>query len=273
MILHSNPKLLAIHKKLLDFVENDVKNTTHHTAPGFRDTCYVLFAKSTKAFRAIQHLCNNGIGYGEDAIILTRSLLENLITLAYISNPQSTDERERRAKLFINWIIIDGNRLKDRLKDGDPVKAQLEQNLKIMDPNGEIYKKAKRLFQEQCCNICKSGRRQNKWSWSGLSIKDMAEEVGLLEPYYNKVYWLYSQIVHPHPGGSSSYMKPNPSGEGVIICDTPNSGWIEEALFSSFDCYRQILRVINNISNPSLNNRLAEIEKEYEDLVRELIRS
>jgi hypothetical protein len=263
-------KLLAIHKKLLDFVDSNFNKFPDDM--GLKEAvCVLLFAKSTKTFRAIQHLCDPpDRGYGEDAIILVRSLLENLINLAYIVKPQQEKEREERAELFESWLIIDYNRFKKGLKECSSLKTQLRQILQKIDLNDVRYNKAKSLFDKECERLEKNNYKTNKWSWSGLSLKWMAEEVGLLDLYYNVVYWEYSQIVHPHPGCIDSYIKRLPDGN-LNICDTPGSGLVESALASSFDCYRQILRLINDIFSINLSDKLTEIENEWGNLITELI--
>lgn len=266
-------KLLAIHKKLLDFVDTDLTHAMHgkiKTFPGLKDHALFIFAKSTKTYRAIEHLCNKGIGYGEDAIILSRSLLENLINLAYISNPHQEKEREHHAKLFVNWLIIDLKRKRDALPSNDPIRPQLEQYLKEYENIGVNYDEINKLHQEECNNHKTKDKQSDKRFWSGLSIKNMAEEIGLLDPYYNKVYWMYSKIAHPHPGGSSSYMKPNPDGNGIIIDDTPNPAWIEDALVSSLDCYIRLVGLINNIFDLKLDSKLKEIDTEAANLIKTL---
>jgi len=253
--------LLALHKKLLDFVDTDITQAMDgkiELSPGFKDTCVYLFTKSTKTYRAIQHLCNNG--YGEDAIILSRSLLENLINFAYIANPQQEEERERRAKLFVGWIIIDFQRKLRDLKNTDAVRIQIEKNLKTYKPDWDVNK----LHQEECNNHKTKGKETNNRSWSVLSIKNMATEIGLLELYY-KEYWLYSQIVHPHPGGSPSYMKYD-TNRDIVTNDMPSNAWIEKALLSSIDCYIMLVGLINNVFDLKLDDKIKAIDTETANL-------
>ena len=265
-----NTKLLEIHKKLLDLVDNNITQSLHDTKieSDFFIDIFFLLAKSTKTFRAIHLLCDKG--YGEDAIILTRSLLENLISFAYISQPQSDEEKEHRAKLFRGWLIIDFRRKIKKLKDADPLKPQLEQSLKEIDLNGNIYANVNKLHQEECQKLKESGKQLNKWSWSCLSLKDMANEIGLLDPYYNKVYSFYSQIAHPHPGGSIPYRKLSPNGKEVLIYDAPSSELVEEALVSSFDCYFKIVELTIRIFNLNPNKKMEEIGIECATLVKTL---
>ncbi|MDI6788834.1 MAG: DUF5677 domain-containing protein, partial [Planctomycetota bacterium] len=78
------------------------------------------------------------------------------------------------------------------------------------------------LHAQECANHKINSKNPKSNSWSGLSTKDMSEEIGLLDLYYKKVYWIYSQIAHPHPGGSSSYMKYDSNGN-IVTHDEPNT--------------------------------------------------
>ncbi|MEK7449081.1 MAG: DUF5677 domain-containing protein [Planctomycetota bacterium] len=272
-------KLIEIYKKMLDFVDADVKQAIHDhvkTQRGFKDTCFVIFAKSTKTYRAIQQLCNNGLGYGEDAIILTRSLLENLINLAYIANPQKEEEREHRAELFANWLLIDLKRKIDKSRHNDPLKLQLEAHFKRYQSIGADYDKMNELHKEECRKVKPNSDPSKNWSWSGLSLGGMAKDVDssipqtkLYTTYHNESYWLYSQIVHLHPGGCNSYMKSSPTGNGIVIHDELGPEWIKESLCSSFEYYSKIVELINNIFNLNLT-KLYDIAKDYVAIVEEL---
>ncbi|MBI4834016.1 MAG: hypothetical protein HY811_04250 [Planctomycetes bacterium] len=263
-------ELFKLHQKIVSFVDNNIVKFPDN--PGLKDACCILlFSKSTKTFRAIQCLCNPvDMGYGEDAIILVRSLLENLMSLAYIVKPQNEEEQNRRAELFKNWLILDLYNFKKELKECSSMKTRLNQEIEQIDPAGDRYCEADRLFNEEIKKLKQNGYKTNKYSWSGLSLKWMAEEVGLLELYYKIVYWHYSQLVHPHPGCIDSYITQLPDSN-INICDMPDSSWIEDALFSSFDCYRQIARLINDTFSFNLGGKLDEIENEFKSLVEKLI--
>ena len=257
--------ILEFHKKLLDFVDADVKQTIQNQVKtqlgSFKIICLVLFTKSTKTFRAIQHLCGKGIGYGEDAMILTRSLLENLINLAYIANPQQEEERERRAKLFANWLIIDLKRKIDGLPSNDPLKPQLEEHFKNWQSIGVDYGKINELHQDECQKLRATGKQPNKRYWSCLSIKGRAEEVGLL-PAYNGIYWICSKIAHPDPGVTNFYVNEMPDRNSIIY-DTPNPTLIEETLAFSFDYYIRMVGLINNIFNLRLDGKINGMKNNF----------
>jgi len=261
-------KLLAIHKKLLDFVDNNVNKFPDK--PGLKNACcLLLFAKSTKTYRAIEHLCNKGIGYGEDAIILSRSLLENLINLAYIANPKQEEEQKHRAELFSNWLLIDWNRFQKGLKECTSTKTQLRQILQEIDPTTDNYKNAEKLINDEIQRLKNNNHQTTKRSWSGLGLKWMADEVGLLDFYYDVVYWHCSQIVHSHPGGIDSYIKRLPNGN-INICDMPSPNSIENALTVSLGCYFKVVTLINNVFSFKLDDKLKEIDTEAANIVKDL---
>jgi len=89
-------KLIKAFQELIVFVNDSFspalqkKNKTSYLDV----VIYFLFTKNYKTFNALYLLCINS--YGQDALILSRSIFECFITLAYISKENS----EKRAELF-----------------------------------------------------------------------------------------------------------------------------------------------------------------------------
>ena len=100
-----------------------------------------LFAKATKTFGAIQLLCKSG--YGEDAAVLLRVLLENCIVVRYIAE----DKSGARAKTYFQYHDILRQQALQRIK-----KRKLWRrvhptiDLKTEKEINESYKHAKELF-------------------------------------------------------------------------------------------------------------------------------
>ncbi len=250
-------QLLKFNKKLLDFVDSRLKLKITKREAGLTDVGVFLFAKSTKTFRALNMLCQSG--FGQDAATLARSLLENLINLAYMEK----DESQHRAKLFIYQSLLDNKMKLDQIKDDpDIVKICKDMEKKFHDKYGEVLEKTSEIHNQECEKIKALGKDQKKYSWSCLSIKDMAIETGLVDFYYNKAYWIISQFAHSHVGASNSYLKEKPDGE-IIIIDGPCKDWVEESLTLGFDCYLKILHLINKILELEFESEIKVIEEEY----------
>lgn len=248
-------QLLEIGKKLIDFVDNELKPKITKSDSSLNDISIFLFAKSTKTFRALFILCAER--YGEDAAILARSLLENLINLAYIEK----EESEHRAELFISHSVLDNKKKVDSIKN-DPAFKKLDIERKFDDRFGGSLETIRKMQKEECEKVKKIGKyRIKKYSWSCLSIKDMAIETGLKSPYYDKVYWLISQFSHPHVGSSKGYLYKDKTG--FTINDLPSKIWVEESLVLGFDCYSKMVHLINKLFKLNLKSQIKLLEKEY----------
>ena len=270
--------LITVHKKLLAFVDIEVISLMHgkiRTFPGLKNLALFFFAKSTKTYRAINQLCGNGIGYGEDATILARSLLENLINFSYIVNPKDKKEQEHRAELFANWLILD---LKQRIDSKETAKSTKEQLVKYFNEYESLgidYEKMRELHQDECAKINKCDGKKKTSSWSGRSLGSMAKEVEksfpttkLFSTYYNEAYRLHSKIAHPDPGGSNSYIEKREPEGGLVIYAIPNSHSIREALCSSFEYYSKLLLLISDVFDLNLT-KINDIANEYLAAVKE----
>lgn len=136
-----------------------------------------VLGKSATSFAAVRHLCAKG--FGPDALVIARSILENAINLAYINR-----DPEKMSRRFLEYEHVEEYRQLQALKD-----AAHGEMCPSRDEEAAIeseYRKVKDDYKGP--------------SWSGASIHAMASECGLgLE--YAQVYRLASGFVH---GGARS---------------------------------------------------------------------
>jgi len=253
--MENNQLLLEINKKLLNFIDNEFKVKIVYIESGLKYASSFLFAKSTKTFRALNILCQNG--YGEDAAILARSVLENVINLAYMNE----DDKQNRAELFIYHSFIDRKNKIKQIENNQYYPQNIEK--KFTDKFEEVYKKAVKLQDYECKKI-KSERKYNikKQSWSCLSLANMAEETKLKELYYDQIYWLISNLSHPSDNASMNYIFENKNG-GILINDMPSDKWVEQSLILGFDCFYKMVQLVNDIFELNFDNKIRIMEKEY----------
>ncbi len=253
-------EILEMNKKLLDFVDDKFKPKLTDWKTALRVVSLFLFAKSTKTFRALTVLCSKG--YGEDAVILARSILENLICLTYIQK----DESQHRAELFMYHSFIDHKEKAEQIKDDYCIKEYIEQtNVKLDDDFEGNYNKAIKMRKDECEKIKKTQKyKVDRYSWSGLSIRDMAIETELKDFYYDQVYWLISQFSHPNPSASYTYLKIKEDGLNII--DKPNEKWVKQALTLGFDCYLKIILLVNEVFSLGFENEITKLGKEYVEI-------
>lgn len=149
----------------------------------------LLFLQVTKlhtSTEAVLELVKKG--YGMDAMIIARSMLNNLISCKWIidSKPKTG------AKRFIQYNTVLRKRFLDIALKYPEQKGHF---LKVLTDEKEInssYKKIERRFSD-------------KYSWSGKKIWKMAEDVGLKWDY-DFIYNLASSLEHSDINSLNEYL-------------------------------------------------------------------
>jgi len=234
--------------KLLDFVERlfavvqVVK--AHELTRVPRSLCgIVALAVYSKIFgdaRAILKLCL--AGRGREAPTLTRSAVEALITLAFVTQKDCS----RRAKLWIEYSDI------LRWK-------ALRASLELQQVNPENSEKIRKRAEAAMKNY----PRKDFWA-SGCGVpnlREMATSVGLIW-YYNDIYWSGSQPTHSSEIAVSEYLpiashKPLTDQPGISIRHArPELAAASDALISG-------LRLLNAAFELKIDALVADLTRRY----------
>lgn len=185
------------------------------------------FAKAQKTFRAVLMLCKSG--YGEDALILARTLLEQAFTVKFISlNVDS------RLPEFVDYSVAIKEKYlerklaskKDLLPDFDveALKLHLEKEKEETRSQGRDPDRFR----------LKNGEIAN--SWTGTSIGNMAKKTGL--GHYYDVYWLACNLSHANALGLNEYIEER---EGVIhLKPAPSLNYVTPVIVAGFEAYARM---------------------------------
>jgi len=162
----------------------------------------LFFTKAWRTFRGVHLLCTSKLA--EDGSILTRSLFESVVHLLYISK-----DPLKRATLFFEYEYVQKMTRYRQLTKNPTDRWSKSLSETLLHPSraealGQISKDYERVKDNY-------ERHKRKDIWSGLSIKEMAKEVGL-EYQYNVVYSLQSDLAHPNPRLMSNYLRSDESG-------------------------------------------------------------
>jgi hypothetical protein len=158
---------------------------------------FAFASKSAKTYRAALRLVENGLG--EPALILLRSILEDLIHLSYISR-----DPERRSRLFLGFAHLEKKQALDYLSRVARVNKRYAKTLEELR---ELWKRDfKRAYLDVVADYPK------KRHWAGKTLWEMAGTDPKLVEYYCTLYLYASGFVH---GGSvlalESYVRPTES--------------------------------------------------------------
>jgi Family of unknown function (DUF5677) len=142
--------------------------------------------KATKTLDAMCVLCERG--FAEDALVLGRTIFELAVHLRTIASPDSTEQRQHKAKCF----IYDGERQRgEKLKE----MAELKQQGKCLSWITEL---------ESQNPTCESTAIPNDF----VPLKNFKTTArGEWECWYYFLYWSVSKLAHPSGLGSHTYVQ------------------------------------------------------------------
>lgn len=235
-----NQALIEYNQELRKIVDSIIDEKRPSSDDKIVFTAFCV-GKAYKTHAAALLLCRQG--YGQDAAILVRSLVDLLITLTYILDDPSTERLER----YFAYDWIDRKKMYDYCK----TKPELLKALKAMNNTLEEVEEQAKLVQEKY----KYGK-----SWSDKTPRQMAVSVGRPELYLS-AYKLQSQISHTAPRSMNEYIAVDDQGYTIDI--GPNDQWVEGALVAAFDCFYHIAKQYDQLLDLGYSNQLEEISKPY----------
>lgn len=253
LIIKKYYKIFEVHTDLRLLVENtmDKKHAIDMRKPEEGAISFLL-GKSYKTHGVILELCREG--FGEDAGILTRALFETAVTVLYITREDVT----KRATQYVEheWVLR---------------KLLYECNFDLIKRSGsiseetiqEVMTKAKEVIEK----YKKEGLDVGGFSWSGLSTKKMANEIGL-ESAYNSVYAQFSDIAHSRVSAASSFVKEDTGG--LLIDTGPSERLLETVLVASFHFMFLVITAWDKTLKLGLKSKLDALLKRYEKLVKQI---
>jgi hypothetical protein len=151
----------------------------------------LFLSRTVTTFYAVCELCEKG--YGQDSMILVRTMLENLINYSYVNK-----DPDKNVKLFIEYDMIKAKKRLQVYKTLYPDKEVPTETVKIIE---QRYKEIKDNYPRHSCSM----------TWSGKNVADMARECRL-QDYYDMVYPLASSFAHGGVDTTSDYIERSTDG-------------------------------------------------------------
>jgi len=236
-------ELLCIWKRLRGY--------SHDEKTALKRVTSFLTIKSTKTIRALNMLCRKG--YSEDALVLGRSIFENLVHVNYIHQARS----EFRAKLFERHFLIDFHKKAELYNSVG--KSELAEY--ILSQTKQARVKAVKIKDNECERLKKRREKIDGRQWSCLSLKRMSEKTGLL-PYYERFYAFSSLFAHPSSNTSVDYLIPGKSIRNRINDQSGGLNfWLEATLLTSYDVYSQLLEIFARLYCTDKRSEIESIRK------------
>jgi hypothetical protein len=184
LLVQLNYDLLGEVKRLLLRASIDQNNT-------YASLVSFFAGKTCKTHEAIVILTERG--YGQDAGILLRSLVNLVINAYWIARDPAV-----RLERYMDYDWILRSQAADIGRRGDALaRLTPEMRCQLAALDAEIEKKAREA---------KEKHHYDRRGWSGISIRDMAKDVGF-QNYYDYAYRLLSNLEHSNSRSTTSYLE------------------------------------------------------------------
>lgn len=212
----------------------------------FKVVLLFIFSKSLKTYKAILSLYNNG--FYEDAIILSRSIFESYVNIAYIV----IDYRKKNKKVtrYIRYFKYTEN------------QSLLNQLDKSRLKESKLYRKSK-INSVRSGSIRFKHRYHNDKSWSGMNLKEMWNSINTKADLY-PIYKNHSQYVHPSFNISDFYITLNNNTLNVNQTSMNNNS----AMYITFMSMILILAICDKVFKLNIRAEVEDLSKRYLESVK-----
>lgn len=228
MIYIQNKKIKILYQELMNLLDVFFKKIKYNDREDeyYEKVLLTLFMISFKHLRGIYLLCREG--YGPQAMILLRSIIEIGIDIKYMR-----DEKESRSKLYLGYENIEKYQM---YKDVHNKKFFSEE-----DP--EVLEKSARVLRENYDRELEVRGSLDKRNWAGINRYEMAKGTGL-EELYDYVYRFVCRYSH----NSASSIGETFLGldeEKATFIRGPHCQTVDAALGMGISSFLEILKITN----------------------------
>ncbi len=210
-----------------------------------------FLVKATKTLNAITILCK--AGYGEDAVILARSLFDMLVDILYITRFK-LDTMADRYELYDDVWRAKALNAEGKSRN---LKKLIRERMKNLQPGDET---PEQLNTKAVKAMKRFKYRSDTWRPRKLTLYDMAVKVKL-GSLYQTMFKLHSQVVHTAPRIINNYAVIKNGHLNYTY--QPSHKHISDALISSFTLTLGILKVFNELTHTISQESLDSIEMKH----------
>lgn len=219
----------------------------------YRALLVYFFHKGWKTVQSIFLLCKHG--FGQDADILLRSLLELMINQQYISHDPS-----RRATLFCEYSYMEKKefeRVLRRFAQENPADTTVRRILatKPKDQAEEEEIEYRRVMNNY----------PNKNNWADLSMSRMASATKMSFQYI--LYKIFSRVTHPSSEGVNAYI--NADRDGLKCVNSPAEG-TDRTIWTALMYFSRVLAEVDKTFELKLDTEISKLDHELAFCVKGL---
>jgi hypothetical protein len=178
----------SLHGKVSDVVGD--KERVIDLESDFQRSMNFLFLRSYRLHWTIIIMCQKG--FGPEASILLRSLMEQVVNMAWIGQ----ENPDQRAKLFVDFFHVARKKLYENYDKHGKFPEFTDKQKELMESRKEID----RLYNQVKANYAEEGR------WNPKHVRTRAEEV--CSSYdWDFYYWYFSFFVHSNAASQLEFVR------------------------------------------------------------------
>lgn len=226
------PQATELNEELLRLVPERIPESSTFEPHNLEEALVASFlAKAFKTTKAITVLAQEGLG--EDAAMLTRSLLNLTINALWIHQ-----EPEDRSLAYVDYDSVLRARLARKIVENPSVLGTSGRkevpNIKRMLPELEANEKSVTITHGYTSR-----------GWSGKTIRQMAADVDMVSDY-DSAYTLTSNLEHSNARGINSYVLGEAEGRFKLRL-RPSSNYVRESLLTACHLFLVILNLADKV--------------------------
>lgn len=205
-------------------------------------------------------------GFGPEAGILLRSMLEVTINVMWIcKDPEIRLARYADYRFFAIEQYRDlGERLIKEANWSTAIRERWDKKSKQREKENTLVKKEAESVKDQY-----GFKKRNHWS--GMSLKNMANEVGWLHKY-EAIYKIYSEVIHSSIGNSKDFITSNDSG-AVLMSMKSLFPLGDSILSEAFVDLTVVFSVVNDYVGLGLKTEIDEANRIADNIISSYQRS
>ena len=212
---------VLVFRRLSDIIGE--KDRVIELKSDFQRTINFLFCRSSRLHWSILILCQKG--FGPEAGILLRSLMEQVVNMRWIAK----EDPDQRAKLFRGYSHVARKKLYDNYDKHGIFRRLTDAEMERMESREEI----ERFYKEVEHNY------PDERYWSPKSIRSRADETGASYEW-DFYYWHLSFFSHSNAASQFELVKPGEPEDRFDI--DPSKSMMEDVLHLS---YKYLLSALN----------------------------
>lgn len=215
-------KQMELVYKELDQAADNIGRTAIKENSDYDRVLQLFFSRTLHTFRAVKLLADHG--FGEDALILVRSLYEDTVNLLYISS-----DPERLSKLFLEYAHFRIFKYLQFLEEYYPESLKLEGSETVQNLIRD-YERVRQNYPRED-------------SWSGHSVGQLARRLNL-DGLHQSLYKITCDIAHGNVAGVY-HLLVTKDNRAINVQSEASLDYATQAVILGAECFRLILNEVN----------------------------